>query len=424
MSSQRVVTRLFLWGRSDTADNASFLTPQGTIILQRVGFPIDVAHCTCIPKGPVALFHTAIGPNALETQWYQPSHNITEIDIPRNLSDTPIFKDAILHYRRPDPHTYPLTSVTVDDEEVQWLGFLGKRIVYRRLGHAVEIDLSEIANNQTFTVSAEWDVDYIELRVTWLTGNGGLGAEGSGLGIKYADLENYLASYKLPDNAKVVRYTERAGFEAALVPASVIRAIWASAKDTIADQETSGTPEQRVGALRKSYENEEDFCNTVMDVITEIQRILPKTRPHAFWDDKTPKREPESGNTLRLLFEEICAYKNIRISQEDPGRSGDVDLVFSGISKQHEHLQVIMEIKNAHSDKLERGLTHQLPQYLAERGANKGIYAILWFKGRLFDKPVDADAAACLRRVIAIMPPVVSGVVLFDVSFRQYASQL
>ena len=419
-NSGRVDFRLFSLGRSDSVSESDFLSPQGTIILQRVGFPRDFDDCTCIPKGPVGVWARALGFVPIEAQWYQPAQAIARIDIPVVVTGSPIVKEYFCHPRRPDPNVYSITSVSVDDQEIQWVGFVGKRIVYRRLGHIVELDLSKVADDQTFTLSAEWDVDYIELRVTWLEGPEA-DTHSAGYGIKALQ---ELDTYRPPATASVVQHKRRSEFAATLVPSALSRAVWSAVRESILDTTPAGKPMRGVGAVRKAYVDEEDFYQTVLDVITEVQRVLSRSRPNAFWNGDTPKNEPESGYTLRFIFEAICVYKNIVVVQEDSSRSGDVDFVFTGTSIGYEHLQVILEIKKAHSDRLERGLTHQLPKYLEERQVKKGVYGVLWFKGRTFSEPADLNAADCLNRLNGIKPVTVSSIVIFDVSFPVQASRL
>jgi len=419
-SSGLVDFRLFSLGYSGSAGASDFLSPQGTMILQRVGFPRDFGNCTCIPKGPVGVWSRAFGPVAIEAQWYQPAQSITRTDIPADLAGSPAVKGYICHRRRPDPDRYTITSLSVDDQEVQWIGLVGKRVVYRRLGHMVQLDLSELPDDQTFTLSAEWDVGHIELRVTWLA-EPYENTQCSGWGI-----ENHqdLGAYRPPSTADVLRHTRRSEYEATLVPASLARAVWGTVRESIRDTTPSGQPVRGVGAIRKAYGDDEDFFQTVRDIIAEVQRVLPKTRPCAFWNDRVPKSEPECGYALRMLFEAICPYKNIVVVQEDPSRSGDVDFVFTGTTTGYEHVQVILEIKNAHSKRLERGLTRQLPKYLEERQVAKGVYGVLWFKGRTFNRPADSSAADCLTRLNGIRPECVSSIEFFDVSFPVQASRL
>jgi hypothetical protein len=180
-----------------------------------------------------------------------------------------------------------------------------------------------------------------------------------------------------------------------------------------------------VRTLRRVYRDEEDFLQTIIAVVKEIQALLLKTKPHPFWDKKRPKEEREAGAALRMLFEAYCTYKNIRIYQEDPSRSGDVDFTFAGISQTSEHLTLIYELKHAHSSRLERGLTRQLPKYIAERDAFSGLYSVLWYKGEHFDEPATYDSIEdCLRVLRGMQPRTVRDIHFFDVAFHRAASKL
>jgi len=204
--------RLFSLSRTGSGKEQAFLSPQGTIILQRVGFPRDFDDCTCIPKGPVMIWSHILGYQPFEAQWYQPAHNIERIDIPAVVTETIDVKEYLCHQRRPDLNVYPITSLSIDNQEVQSVGFIGKRLAYFRLGHRVELDLTELDDGQTFTLAVEWDVNYIELRVTWLEGLG-VDTHCTGYGLtEFEDLENY----QPPSNATIVRHTRRSDFDAAL----------------------------------------------------------------------------------------------------------------------------------------------------------------------------------------------------------------
>jgi hypothetical protein len=231
------------------------------------------------------------------------------------------------------------------------------------------------------------------------------------------------STYKHPGVGRMVQFRERKEFDALLIPAAIARAIWRSAEASI---DESKHPEQRspdVAVVRKSYADQQDFLRTVIEVIAEVQRAVLRAKPHPFWNEKVPKREPDTGAGLRMLFEAICAYKNIQVFQEAPSRSGNVDSVFTGISIEWKHLSVVLELKNAHSDRVEHGLTVQLPTYLLEREMPTGVYGILWYKGTHFDEPRDATLADCIARLDVMKPPDVVSVVGFDLSFSVQASK-
>jgi hypothetical protein len=394
----RVSFTLFCLGNPDTK---KLLSPEGSMVFQYTGFPRDVEDCTCVPIGPVGVW-SRTDVTDLDAQWYKPSLPIQRSDIPLDVTNAPKVKDYLCHARRPDLNTYVLSSLSVDSVEVQLAAFVGKRLIFRRLGQRVELNLEEVSEDQRFTLSLEWSYSYIEARVTWVaiidhTGNSPV--------------------------AEVRQYKQRTHFTATLIPAAIARAIWSDLKHTIEDASPSGEPFGQVESARKAYQNEADLLSTIINIIKEIRRLLAKSRPDAFWNGQQPKSEPDSGSTLRVLFESICAYKNIRVFQEDPSRSGALDFVFTGISMSFDHLEVALEIKNAHSNRLKRGLTHQLPKYMEERQIKQGIYCVLWFKGTNFSKPAGSirECSACLQ---VIKPEIVSSVEFLDVSFPIQASQL
>jgi len=411
----KVTFRLYCFSNENAL---GLLPPEGTMVMQYLQFPIDFDDCTCIPTGGVGYWSKAGVTNDLECQWYRPREPLDRKDIPADLTGSPRVKKCICHQRRPDPNSYPLSQLTVDDQEVHVVAFLGKKVLFRRLGQEVVLDLRTVPNTQPFALAVEWSPTHIEARVTWVEGEG-MEGHYSGVGVPYEQF----ATYKHPGVGKVVQFRERKEFDALLIPAAIARAIWRSAEVSI---DESKHPEQRssdVAVVRKSYADQQDFLRTVFEMIAEVQRAVLRAKPHPFWNERIPKREPDAGSGLRMLFEAICAYKNIQVFQEDPSRSGNVDFVLTAISIKWKHLNVVLEIKNAHSDRVEHGLTVQLPTYLKEREVPTGVYGILWYKGTHFDKPGDASLADCIARLDAQKPPSVVSVVGFDLSFSVEAGK-
>ncbi len=352
-TSSRVEFRLFCFGNTDAS---LLLSPEGTIVFQYLGFPYDFQDCTCIPFGPVGAW-SRTGLTELDPQWYKRTQKITRKDIPLDLTGSPRVKDHLCHQLRPDPDSYPLSALYVDGMEVQMVAFFAKKICFRRLGHFVEIDLKQVPDNQRFTLTVEWSFFHLEARVTWLEGEG-LDQHFSGQGIPYEEF----AEYQPPQVGKVTQFKDSTQFETTLISAVISKAIWDHSKDSISDTDESGEPNQQFLDPRKAYRDRNDYLQTMLNLFSGIQRCIDKTKPHAFWNNTQPKSEPDSGCSLRIVLESICAYKGIRVYQEDPSRSGSVDFVFSGFSMEMEHLEIILEIKNAHSTRLGRGITHQLPK--------------------------------------------------------------
>lgn len=413
--SPKVTFRLYCFSNENAL---GLLPPEGTMVMQYLQFPIDFEDYTCIPTGGVGYWSKAGVTNDLERQWYRPREPIDRKDIPANLKGSPRVKKYICHQRRPDSNSYPLSVLTVDGHEVHMVAFLGRKVLFRRLAEEVVVDLRSVPETQPFSLAVEWSPTHIEARVTWVEGDA-MESHYSGVGVPYEQLEHY----RHPGVGKVMQFRARKEFDALLIPAPIARAIWRSAESSI---DESKHPEQRspdVGAVRKSYADQQDFLQTVFEVLREVQRAVLRGKPHPFWNNKDPKREPDAGSGLRMLFEAICAYKNIQVFQEDPSRSGNVDFVFTGISITWKHLNIVLEIKNAHSDRVEHGLTVQLPTYLEERDVPTGIYGVLWYKGTHFDKPNDATLNDCIARLDAQKPKGVVSVVGFDLSFSVQASK-
>lgn len=394
------------------------LSPEGTMVIQRLQFPIDFEDCTCIPTGGVGVWSSAGCTRDLERQWYRPREPLSRTDFPIDISGSPSVKGYICHQRRRDTNSYPLSQLTVDDQEVQVVAFVGKSVVFRRLGKAVALDLRSVPDAQPFALAVEWSPTHIEVRVTWIEGER-MADHYSGVGVQYEQF----ADYKHPEVGRERRLQQRETFDALLLPATIARAIWRSAENSIDESKHPAQRSSSIAVARKTYADCDDFVQTIMEIVAQVQRVVLRAKPHAFWNERTPKNEPDAGSGLRMLFEAICAYKNIQICQEDPSRSGNVDFVFTGISTEWHHLNVVIEIKNAHSDRVEHGLTVQLPTYIKERGASAGVYGVLWYKGTSFDKPGDASLAECIARLDAQKPPEVASVVGFDLSFLVQASK-
>ena len=410
----RVEFRLFSLGN----DNAiKLLSPEGTIVFQGIGFPIDFKDCTCLPIGPVSLW-SKIEITKFDSQWYQPTQPIVREDIPDNLSGSPKIKGYLCHKLLSNTNIYPISSLYVDGSEVFSVSFENKKPIFIRLGNIVKLDLDQVPNGQRFTLSIEWSYTHIEIRASWLEGDG-LEKHFSGNGISYEDLE----TYKQPVLGKLIQFKNRTEFSTSIIPTNIAKAIWKHSEKFI-DDDIEGSPSQDVKKARKVYKDEEDFTKTLVNIFHEINKIIMKTKPHAFWNNNKPKSEPHAGASLRMIFEPLCSNKNIRVFQEDPSRSGNVDFVFTGISSKSDHFSLILELKNAHSDKLEKGITDQLPTYMNERNNHWGVYGVLWYKGKNFNFPSDDTIENCISRLEEIKHTLVTEIVVFDVSYHLPASRL
>ena len=415
--SDDVSFRLFSLGY-DGPDRGTAVMPEGTIVIQALGFPCDLHNHTCIPARQVGYWgRTNI--TELDRQWYKPLEPVQTDQLNRIGGGTHRIGPYLCHARRADPSVYLISSLAIEGQIIQSIQFNSGRIVFDRLGHRVTLDLSSVPNDTRFTLAAEWSPIHLELRATRVDGDG-LEEFYSGEGVKFDDLGTHVQI----DKGDVHAFRERVDFSFAVVPSNLLRRFWSHYSTHAEQNDHDETAKVSPQSLRKTYADATDLEQTFDLVLAEVQRILKRIRPAAFWDGKTPKNEPDAGWALRGLFEAICPLKNIKVFQEDPTRSGPVDLIFSAISEAHTHLELVLELKHAHSPKLKTGLSTQLPQYVRERSSEIAVYGVLWYKGMHFDEPPINTVDDCLANLSEHLPCSVNSICAFDVSYKTPASKL
>lgn len=106
----------------------------------------------------------------------------------------------------------------------------------------------------------------------------------------------------------------------------------------------------------------------------------------AFWENKLPISEPHSQPIIYNLIRFLAEMKGIRISREVIASDGSLDFHFS-YTKNDILMNVCVELKNAHHGSLEHGITAQLPLYMRDIGSKEGIFLVLWYKSKSFNKP-------------------------------------
>jgi len=149
----------------------------------------------------------------------------------------------------------------------------------------------------------------------------------------------------------------------------------------------------------------DSFPDFYQEVILALQSIPDKARTaniyNAFWDityrgpleiaPRKPKREPDIVAVVHGLLRDIETAKNFEVSPQYPLGGGELDFLISGHLKTGEIANVCVEFKHAHSPKLRNGLLKQLPTYMKTKGCDFGIYCVMFFKGKYFDKPKKYD---------------------------------
>ncbi len=143
------------------------------------------------------------------------------------------------------------------------------------------------------------------------------------------------------------------------------------------------------------YNSYGELSDSVSSMIVSIENKIKDSNMYsAFWDKnkekslQTPKKETEIHRIFLGLIQDECLLKSLDINHEGTSGSGNLDFYISGFVKNSGIKGVCLEVKHAHSQKLKNGLTRQLPSYMKTKGADFGIYLVLWFKGKDFGNPV------------------------------------
>ena len=114
---------------------------------------------------------------------------------------------------------------------------------------------------------------------------------------------------------------------------------------------------------------------------------------HSCWeylwegDPKYPKLEPHAHPLINSYLRTVLEMKGIRVSREVRVANGAVDFFCSCTTKRDDVLKVCIEVKNAHGEGLESGISKQLPAYMDAEQTRHGIYLVLWYKGADWQQP-------------------------------------
>jgi len=145
----------------------------------------------------------------------------------------------------------------------------------------------------------------------------------------------------------------------------------------------------------QEYDSYSSLVDAVSSSLASLEsKIMNSNMYAAFWDKNSgktsmisPKREPEIHPTLLGLIQDECLLKSLEVSHEGSAGAGKLDFYIGGYVRNAGIRGICVEVKHAHSEKLKQGLTSQLPAYMKAKGADFGIYLVLWFKGKNHDKP-------------------------------------
>lgn len=132
------------------------------------------------------------------------------------------------------------------------------------------------------------------------------------------------------------------------------------------------------------FYDEESFSHCISGMCTEFKNYIENDKGYELlWsDNQNPK--PESAVQLLLygVTKAYCLFLDIDITKESNAGSGPVDFKYShGYSK-----RVLIETKLIRNTRYWNGLEKQLPQYMLAEGIDIGIFMLVAYTAKEFNK--------------------------------------
>jgi hypothetical protein len=122
-------------------------------------------------------------------------------------------------------------------------------------------------------------------------------------------------------------------------------------------------------------------------------------------EKQVPQSEPYVQPHILSQLKAICEFIGIQISRESESGNGSIDFLCTYTTSEGILTKTVIELKNAHNSKIEKGLTSQLPEYLKAEGTKFGIYMVLWYKGSSFNYPTKYEDIEHLKSELESLNP-------------------
>lgn len=130
-----------------------------------------------------------------------------------------------------------------------------------------------------------------------------------------------------------------------------------------------------------------DFVLKAMEIV--VKKSIESRELYRYLCDRAtskPLTEPSVQPLIKSHIQPVLEIKGIQISREVVAANGSLDYLCS-FTKEDKLFKVGIELKNAHRPHLLKGLTNQLPAYLADEGTQDGIFIVLWYKSKNYPFP-------------------------------------
>lgn len=133
----------------------------------------------------------------------------------------------------------------------------------------------------------------------------------------------------------------------------------------------------------------QDFIARILDITVKKQIELGGINRYLWKDQKfsQPGDETDIQPLIQSHIRPILEVKGIQVSREVVAANGSIDFLCS-YTYEGRLFKVGVELKKAHHQNLERGLTQQLPEYSKDQGTRHGIFLVLWYKNEKYPEPV------------------------------------
>ncbi|MCH7535549.1 MAG: hypothetical protein IH948_07370 [Bacteroidetes bacterium] len=160
--------------------------------------------------------------------------------------------------------------------------------------------------------------------------------------------------------------------------------------------------------LNTKIESRESFHRFCISLIQKTcQRSIEygslwKALWHGYGADRAPVKETIAQPIIDNMLVYLCEMKGIILLREPASSDGHVDF-YMAYTYVETIFSVGIELKNAHSRHLHHGIQTQLPRYMEGLRTKRGIYLVLWYKGKNFPEPSKFES-------IDIMIPYLEGV--------------
>lgn len=158
---------LYNFGNPDTD---VFAGPEGSIVFYGFGFPIKIDRTLLLPRPTDGVgIYSGVGiiPN-IEPKRYPPREPISQ-DILNDEESGPLRDKHYFISPLPANHdAIKITSLSINNNEIQNIIILDKTITFNRLGRSVEIKCDELPDNDRFALVAEWSYQNLHIWLRWV----------------------------------------------------------------------------------------------------------------------------------------------------------------------------------------------------------------------------------------------------------------